>query len=229
MRTRSIALLIAGLAGAGVVAAWSFGGSARAGSPSRAPQPFTEAATAESDATARVARTTGDRAVMLGMAAKIDELNERLAQLEQDSKKEPAPPPSAADPEMPAGLERTPYDPKVMNTHAANLDATLERDGTDGSWSPQARAQLEKLFESELPPGASLESVDCGSSFCRVRAAYETAEARETFEQHTMHGAKMGGVALRTERDGRPTSSIYLVRKDEDTPDHPVRRIGAKL
>ncbi|MBI5488381.1 MAG: hypothetical protein HY905_13695 [Deltaproteobacteria bacterium] len=65
---------------------------------------------------------------------------------------------------------------------AIALDAALERETKDPDWAPAMESGVEDWFLLEETTGASLKSVECGQSLCRVEVAFDSVQSREAFE-----------------------------------------------
>jgi hypothetical protein len=105
------------------------------------------------------------------------------------------------------------------------IDRALESEPHDGQWSRETTRVLEDLFTSVVPAGSTLSNTTCGETFCRVIVQHENQGARDDFEIYPRKVPGMGVRGLIEHReDGTEQTTLYVVRKEFDTPDHPVRR-----
>jgi hypothetical protein len=104
------------------------------------------------------------------------------------------------------------------------IDRALESEPHDGRWSMDTSRVLEDLFVSVVPSGSSLSQTTCGETFCRLIVRHENRRARDEFEVFPRKVPGMGVRGLIEENeDGTGQTTLYVVRKEYDTPEHPVR------
>jgi hypothetical protein len=101
----------------------------------------------------------------------------------------------------------------------------LDNEPRDGTWSRETTKVLEELFTSVVPAGSTLADTTCGETFCRLVVMHEDQEARDGFEIFPRKVRGMGVRGLIEHReDGTEQTTLYVVRKEYDSPEHPVRR-----
>ncbi|HEX2881651.1 MAG TPA: hypothetical protein VHO25_19130 [Polyangiaceae bacterium] len=72
--------------------------------------------------------------------------------------------------------------------------------------------------------GSSLSETTCGATFCRLIVTHESSQARNEFEVFAGKVPGMGARGLvEHHEDGTARTTLYVVRKEYDTPEHPVR------
>lgn len=105
------------------------------------------------------------------------------------------------------------------------IDRALESEPHDGKWSHETTKVLEDLFAAVVPAGSTLADTTCGETFCRLVVRHENHEARNDFEVFPRKMPGMGVRGLIEHRDdGTEQTTLYVVRKEYDSPEHPVRR-----
>lgn len=92
----------------------------------------------------------------------------------------PAAKPAAPPPAEPARPASEPPADKVYEP-AQELMTTFEAEVTDASWASGAEDTLEQRITSALPSSASIQSVECRSSMCRVTTVHHDSQTYESF------------------------------------------------
>jgi len=104
------------------------------------------------------------------------------------------------------------------------INAALDSEPRDGQWSRDTSVELQSLFSSVVQPGSSLAETTCGETFCRMTVSHDNEQARHQFEAFPRK-VNMGVHGLIEEgEDGKSRTTLYVVRKENDNPEHPVRR-----
>lgn len=152
---------------------------------------------------------------------KVAQLEERIAQL------------ATRQAGQTVGQDRAAYEPPSLTpeermernrTRIRRIDKALESEPQGGQWSMNTSRVLEDLFASVVPPGSSLSQTTCGETFCRLIVKHESRNARDEFERFPGKVPGMGVRGLIEENeDGTGQTTLYVVRKEYDTPEHPVR------
>jgi hypothetical protein len=105
------------------------------------------------------------------------------------------------------------------------IDRALDSEPHNGTWSHETTKVLEDLFASVVPVGSTLTNTTCGETFCRLVVHHENHVARGEFE---VFPRKVPGMGVRGliehHEDGTELTTLYVVRKEYDTPEHPVRK-----
>jgi len=91
-------------------------------------------------------------------------------------------------------------------------------------WASSAESEIEEAFDEGGFVGSSIDELECRSTFCRIAARHETLDSRNEFEELTAM-VKMGAVGIPIESDGELKTVLYFIRKRDDRPEHPARRI----
>lgn len=118
------------------------------------------------------------------------------------------------------------YEQRIERNHSRirRIDEALDHEPHDGRWSADTSRVLEELFVSVVPPGSSLSETTCGETFCRLIVKHENQKARDEFEVFPRKVPGMGVRGLIEHHDdGTEQTTLYVVRKEYDTPEHPVR------
>jgi hypothetical protein len=155
-------------------------------------------------------------------------LNRKIADLEQRLDKLPAQDNAAVE-SSEASVEHP--SPTVEERIAKNqqriqrIDRALDAEPHNGKWSHETAKVLEDLFTSVVPAGSTLSDTTCGETFCRLIVQHENQEARDHFVVFPRQVPGMGVRGLiEHHEDGTEQTTLYVVRKEYDTPEHPVRQ-----
>ena len=108
------------------------------------------------------------------------------------------------------------------------MDAAFFREAADREWSAGTRNTIEKKASAMLPEGASIDSVECRSSFCRVEMTYKDLTDFRNFTQnayvhgtHIWSGPTLTVLVSDAQGKGPPVSIAYLAREGHELPDLP--------
>lgn len=103
------------------------------------------------------------------------------------------------------------------------IDSALEHEPHNGQWSYETTRVLQDLFVAVVPTGSTLNDTTCGETFCRLVVRHQNRRARDDFEIFSRK-VPMGARGLIEELDDdAEQTTLYVVRKEYDTPEHPVR------
>lgn len=197
---------------------------ARASHPQAPPNPATSFPSSEykrnvPDHTVAQPRDA-DRALTLLLARKVAALEQSLSKT--SDKSNAVDHSDSAHPEPPS---LTPAERAARNfNRIQRIDRALETEPRDGPWARATTRTLEDLFTSIVPDGSTLSDTTCGETFCRLVVKHEDQKARDEFE---IFPRKVPGMGVRGliehYEDGTEQTTLYVVRKEYDTPEHPVR------
>jgi hypothetical protein len=113
----------------------------------------------------------------------------------------------------------------VRHEQIQRLDRILNDESYDPTWSSKTEEMLQGGFAQRGFDGSTLRDTKCGTSFCRMNVRHRDHLSQSEFETFSQATGRMGGIMLFTAAvDGQPETTLYLVRKELDSPDHPVRR-----
>ena len=129
---------------------------------------------------------------------------------------------SAAAQERPAGsAERREIAPAEL---IGRLEAAFQQDDLPNSQSTQMTAAIRSAFESAPAKGASIKSIECRASRCRMQISFEdrAADRRIMKDFFTLlsskgidiHGLRFIAPSRETTSDGRTLATIHVYRGD---------------
>jgi hypothetical protein len=106
----------------------------------------------------------------------------------------------------------------------ARIDKGLASERRDRPWAVDTEAALTKAFVEGGFAGSTVEATDCQTTYCRMRVVHAGWEEQRAFIRIAKK-ARMGTRMLPYELDdGQVETVAYFVRKQFDTPEHPVRQ-----
>jgi hypothetical protein len=106
----------------------------------------------------------------------------------------------ASVPELRAAAEPA---PDAFADEGTRLRARFDREPTDTSWAGDTRAQLETELGRFSGNDATVRSVDCRTSLCRVEVAVASNDAGATFVQSWLRDRTFDGPGYVTQADGK--------------------------
>lgn len=194
--------------------------------PRQAPVPTTSTVTRESVSPRRVAPWRG----------RVARLEQRILELEghiQATAAKPTPKPEATISKVIPSEEDFSSASFVARAEALqdfniqkieSLTATLDDEPTDSDWAHSVAQEIEQTFDQQGFEGSALESTECRSTFCAIRATHVSAAARDDFRMFATAMPEMGAEFIfRATHDGELETYGYFVREGFDSADHPAR------
>jgi hypothetical protein len=196
---------------------WLF--TARGAEPSR-DRPATAEVAAVSREELRRVRTELER-----LRSDLARAERRIAELELVTSQAAVPGVAVAEPDdtrRTAAASPEPSDDGQRSAAARSFDAEAD----DPSWNPDS--EIEALVQAALPSGATLRSVVCRSTLCRVETSHPDTASQQAYAS-TLSMPRPGGPqpfkgvlfdSAKATVDGRELRSItYLVRSGHVFPD----------
>lgn len=215
MRVRAAAVVV----GVGAIGAWlaMLTGVWRASSES----PVNRLATVEVPQVGASADSSSNAFNVSSAQHELESLRARLGALERRATA--AGPASVPNARVEAE-ERVPLPPRER---AAVIDARLANEGQDPAWASATQSALMTAFTEGGFVGSTIEDVSCVRTYCRMQVAHTNWKTQRAFTEIAGASLRMGTRMLPYElADGRIETVAYFVRKDFDTPEHPVRGQG---
>jgi hypothetical protein len=112
----------------------------------------------------------------------------------------------------------------ALASQRERLDAfatRLTQEPRDVAWSSKTEGLLAQAFSPSDTPGTTLLSSLCKSTICKVTVSHDDLEAQQALA-HTRFAkepfASAASVYYSYERQGTPTTTLYVMRSDTTTP-----------
>jgi len=169
---------------------------------------------------AQAQRATSDASAARELAAEVAQLRVDALRTASAASPRSAMPARQDDP----AESRPEVSPRVIGPEEVtqHIETTFHSEAMDTAWAREARQQLQEKLATILSKGASIGSLECHSSLCRIELRHPDEEQYRQFMQNmTQDGTFWKGASMtyRGEEDGRNIVTIsYLTREGHAMP-----------